>query len=330
MPQLAKKKSIKKETTQITFTEFDEKKYIITELRNIKLTIIGAAIGFVLSFCSFALTFLHPIAGAVVGGLGIALFKPMLSLAKVDTSKIEKKNYAGMFASYFFTWLAVWVILLNPPISDFAHPMMNDLTPQSQELSANYVDSSIYVKALILDNSGIKSVNIEVFDEKHPEGISVEQEKIKVAGSVYTANIFSTIDGLGIPEEVKNGNGTYKVSYRIIVQDTAGKNSEKVGEITVYPCKPPSIIAIQPPSGGIVRNDPIMFTVFENAGILKVYYTIDGEEMDGVKCNRERAPQYTCEISPKNWAKGQHNIVIIVIDMGGNECRSELLNYTRT
>ncbi|MEM2899574.1 MAG: hypothetical protein QXT63_02175, partial [Thermoplasmata archaeon] len=189
---------------------------------------------------------------------------------------------------------------------------------------------SIYVKAHITDNSGIKSVSIEIIDENHPEGVLVEEEKIKVASSIYSANIFSTIDRLGIPDDVKNGNGTFRVSYKIIVRDNSGKDIEKSGEITIHPCKPPSIIAIQPASGGIVRTDPIMFTVYENSGILKVYYTLDGEEMGGVKCDREKAPQYTCEISPKKWVKGQHTIVIIVIDMGGNECRSELLNFTRT
>ncbi len=325
-----KKKAIKKEPTQITFTEFDEKEYLVKELRNIKLTLVGSVLGVAIAFVSFALTFVHPVAGAVAGGLGVAAFKPMISTAKIDTSKLEKKNYLGMFASYFFTWIALWVLLLNPPIADVAHPSVNNITPAAQELSENYNDTGIYVTARIVDNAAISSVRFEVFDDAHPEPIAVPEDAMKRSGITYSANIFSIVDGLGALEGIKSGSGTALVNYRIISTDTSGQVTDVEGEITVYPYQPPSIIGIQPASGGIVRNDPIMFTVSENSGILKVYYILDGEEKGPLKYDKTKAPQYLCEISPKKWEKGTHTVVIVIIDMGGNECRSDVLTYTRS
>jgi hypothetical protein len=40
----------------------------------------------------------------------------------VDTSGFLKKTWIGNLGTYFFTFLAVWVLLLNVPFSDHAEP----------------------------------------------------------------------------------------------------------------------------------------------------------------------------------------------------------------
>jgi hypothetical protein len=107
--------------------EFKEDEFLkkeITDTRTAFLTIVyAAAFGVMAGVISLN--------GAFVGLAFLAALVGMFTLkwfygfAKVDTSGFAKKNWVGNVGSFFFTFLAVWVLLLNMPFSDHADPTVD-------------------------------------------------------------------------------------------------------------------------------------------------------------------------------------------------------------
>jgi len=63
---------------------------------------------------------------ALVGFIAIVFLRHIYPMIGVDTTLIEKKQWAGNIIMYIFTWLAIWILLSNPPFSDFAAPTIKE------------------------------------------------------------------------------------------------------------------------------------------------------------------------------------------------------------
>jgi hypothetical protein len=63
--------------------------------------------------------------GFLAALVGMFTLKWFYNFAKVETSGFAKKNWVGNVGSFFFTFLAVWVLLLNMPFSDHADPTVD-------------------------------------------------------------------------------------------------------------------------------------------------------------------------------------------------------------
>ncbi len=109
--------------------EFDEEEYMKKEILKGKSTLISVAIAPIFGIVSwyvFTLT-MDGFISLFAGMFGIVFFKPLYQKFNIDTSKIDKKGWIKNFGVYFFTLLAVWIILMNPPFSDFAEPEIGEL-----------------------------------------------------------------------------------------------------------------------------------------------------------------------------------------------------------
>jgi len=110
--------------------DFDEKEFLKKELRDTRsalTTIIYAvSFGMIAGLISMMGTNLAPVA-FMVGIAGIVTLKYFYAIAKVDTSEFKKKNWVGNIGTYFFTFLAIWVLMLNMPFSDHAPPSVDSV-----------------------------------------------------------------------------------------------------------------------------------------------------------------------------------------------------------
>jgi len=108
--------------------DFDEKEFLQKELRDSRtalMTIIYAVcFGIVAGLISTLGANLAPVA-FLVGITGIVTLKYFYAIVKVDTSGLKKRNWAGNIGTYFFTFLAIWVLMLNVPFSDHAPPAID-------------------------------------------------------------------------------------------------------------------------------------------------------------------------------------------------------------
>src|SRR5712691_591180 len=108
--------------------EFDEVGYMRQEIESARAavaTIAWAAVG---ALVAFLLTSVHPalafFAGIAVGA-GMYFIFPLIG---IRTEKFKRRDWTSHGITYFFSWLAFWIILLNPPFGDFVDPTIQAIS----------------------------------------------------------------------------------------------------------------------------------------------------------------------------------------------------------
>ncbi len=130
MAKKRKKDKAEKDEYEFRPPEFDEKEFLRKELTDTKTLIwtvlyavmFGVAAG-VLMLASEELLGV----AFMLGIAGIVSLKYFYPIIKVDVASFQKKNWLGNIATFFFTFLAIWVIVLNVPISDHARPAVENV-----------------------------------------------------------------------------------------------------------------------------------------------------------------------------------------------------------
>ncbi len=117
-----RKKEKKEEGYEFKMPEFDEEEYLKKEVRDAKTFFITFVYAAMIAVVSFGLTFVDVAAALLVGFIAIIFLRHIYPMLGIDTSLIEKKQWAGNIIMFIFTWLAIWILLSNPPFSDSAAP----------------------------------------------------------------------------------------------------------------------------------------------------------------------------------------------------------------
>jgi len=178
---MAKKKK-KEEKYEFKIPEFDEIDYMKKEMESAKVAIITIAFAIPVALLSYLLTLAGvSIIAFFVGILGIFCLRYLYPLLRIRTEDFDKKTWLGNAAMMFFTWLAFWVLLLNPPFTDLSRPTITEV---KVSVGNNWMDvkdggsiavplngnssADITVRAIVTDNVGIRSVNIIVRQGENP------------------------------------------------------------------------------------------------------------------------------------------------------------------
>jgi len=107
---------------------FDREEYMRTEISVAKATIFAAALAVPMAAVAM---FTLPVGGTggglLIGLAGISLLYFLFPLVKVDPKSLKVMHWLGAISTYFFLFLAVWVMLCNPPFNDFASPAIRDV-----------------------------------------------------------------------------------------------------------------------------------------------------------------------------------------------------------
>ncbi|MCX8173183.1 MAG: hypothetical protein N3F63_01020 [Thermoplasmata archaeon] len=162
------------------FPEFNEIEFVKKEMRDTKGALLVVLTGIIFAVISFLLTVAQqPGIGLLVGLVGMGSIKYILNALKVDTSEYKIKNWLGHIGSYFFIWLAIWILLMNAPFSDFAKPTIKDVKVYAEtggnntqcEIRYYGEEAKVIVKntsaitrivitAKITDNAALKTVRL--------------------------------------------------------------------------------------------------------------------------------------------------------------------------
>ncbi|MBN1677015.1 MAG: hypothetical protein JW880_00605 [Candidatus Thermoplasmatota archaeon] len=130
MAKKRKKTKAEKEEYEFRPPDFDEKEFLKKEMKDTKTliwTVLYAVLfGIIAGLLMLASEDLLGVA-FMVGIAGIVSLKYFYPLIKVDITSFQKKNWLGNIATFFFTFLAIWVLLLNVPISDHAKPAVENV-----------------------------------------------------------------------------------------------------------------------------------------------------------------------------------------------------------
>jgi hypothetical protein len=268
---MVKKSKEKDEGYEFTMPDFDEKEFIFGEKRKARTYFLSFAFGIIMGIvCHFAwrgispsyrwaLTFLLAIAS-------IGFLAKLLQLFKVDISQFGKKEWFGSIAFYFFTWLAIFIISINPPFYDASGPEIDSVSiPSVQEAG-----SSLVIAAKVTDNVGVENVVINISD-----GTSWEEHSMSKQDLIYSYQFHT------------NNTGLY--NYTISAEDDHGHTSTSEGNFTVGN----SLIIVDIPDQPLEATDEIKIMV--RADISKkpdisdsdnpylVYYIIEGTAVNATR-----------------------------------------------
>ncbi len=121
-PSVARRKRKEEEPDWVP-PEFDEVAFMRKEMENAKIAVgvvAWAVVGAIVGTLLYA--YVHPAAGFFVGlatfGALYFLF-PMLGL---PIHGYKPRDWINRFGTYFFCWLAFFILLLNPPFGDHTYP----------------------------------------------------------------------------------------------------------------------------------------------------------------------------------------------------------------
>jgi len=125
-----KRKKDKKEEEEYEFTppEFDEQEFLQKEIKDTKTAIltIGYAIVFGIIAGGLAAIDKALVApGILIGLAGIVSLRYFYKLMNFDISHLTRRSWVGTIGSFFMTFLAIWVLMINVPFMDLATPSVD-------------------------------------------------------------------------------------------------------------------------------------------------------------------------------------------------------------
>jgi len=266
---------------EIKLPEFDEKKFKETEKRKAKTSFISFLFGIFIAIISqflwthldaairWPLLFLFAISS--IGFLG-----KILQYLKIDIRKFSKKEWMGSISFYFFTWLAFFILFLNPPFYDASPPKIEvAVMPAIQQINENV---SIFAK--VTDNVGVKDVKINL------SGMH-DMEKYKFKGFYFF-----------------NYSGNKNTSFEIIAKDENGHVSRYKGMLHFSQ----AVIYIES-NGTIEANQTIKIFVLKNVSAYRVYYIVNGNEVNAsFSKNQGNYAIYTTSPIYQGWKAGENEI----------------------
>ncbi len=128
MAKKRRKQQLEKEEKEYKPPEFDKKEFMETEINVAKGTIYAAILAILMGIGAFLLMpYIGAGGGLLVGITGIGVMYFLFVLLRLDTTSYKILHWLGPIYSYFFLFLAVWVLLCNPPFSDQAAPDIMDV-----------------------------------------------------------------------------------------------------------------------------------------------------------------------------------------------------------
>ncbi len=174
----------KDEETDWVAPDFDEVGYMRQEMggaRAAVVTIGWAVVGALVSFLLYSVNPALAFFGGIAVGFGLYYILPVLG---IKTDSFRRRDWTGHGVTYFFSWLAFWIILLNPPFGDFTLPSIQgvSVSPYRAGLSSGLLcavpaasvtvpgtgNNSLYVLFQATDNVGLASLRVQVTPQSLP------------------------------------------------------------------------------------------------------------------------------------------------------------------
>jgi len=253
-------KGKKEEGYEFEMPEFDEKKFIEKEKRKAKIYFIAFAFGIVMGIiCRFAWVNISPglrwILTFLLAVCSLGFLAKIFQIFDIDISKFGKKEWLGSISFYLFTWLAIFILAINPPFYDASPPKIDAVSlPAIQQAGG-----SVLIAAKITDNVAVRSASVNITD-----GSSWSIYDMQKDGDVYTYSYAS--------------NKTGDFNYTIIATDKNGRESTFEGNFSFVD----DAILVDAPSKNVDASDEIEIMVIKGISSenFRVYYKIGGKEIN--------------------------------------------------
>ena len=133
-----KRKKDKKEDEDYEFVppEFDEKEFLKKEIKDTKISLITIVLAIVFAIIAGVLSAINRsmvLPSLLIGLAGVVGLKYIYTILKIDVSHFQKKNWLGSIGTFFFTFLAIFVLMINVPFLDLSEPSVEDVAVWANE-----------------------------------------------------------------------------------------------------------------------------------------------------------------------------------------------------
>lgn len=179
----------KEEEADWTPPEFDEVGYMRREMEGARAavaTIAWAVVGAIVAALLYSVYAPLAFFAGIAVGFGLYFVLPLMG---INTDGFKRRDWTGHGITYFFSWLAFWIILLNPPFGDHTDPTIQGISVSPYH--ANYPRSlfcaapvagtvdipnsnsggndSLYILFRATDNVGLSTLTVTVKPGSGPE-----------------------------------------------------------------------------------------------------------------------------------------------------------------
>ncbi len=185
MAKKRKRMEEKKEELEYKPPEFDRLEYVKTEVAASKATIIAALFAIPIGMAAWYVMPVGGTAGGLMAGLGgMSLLWILLPKLKLEVQNFKWTQWAGVFSTHFLVFLAIWVVACNPPFSDMASPVIEDVqvswdggnwTAVEKSLAGQWeaarpanVVGNMTIRAVVTDNRDLNRGNVTIQNRSQP------------------------------------------------------------------------------------------------------------------------------------------------------------------
>lgn len=277
--------------------DFDEDAFIHKEMVSFRTTVTLILVGIAAALVSWGVFAAMGggdgawYVGLLIWGLSVAGLIPLYRVLRFDISHYGKREWLGTGFLSFFTWLAFFMLVINPPFSDFAEPQVDAF------VSPNVVpaDQDVTLDLFINDNDGIRSFSFELVADN---GTVVADE-----GDLESRG------GGHFRFRAPLAGGTFK--YTAGAEDVNGLASQREGTFVVRP--DPLDVEV----GDLTSATGTVFvTVPADLRVYAVYADFDGDvatQDDRVYLERDESlGGWKASRNFAGWQQGENNFTIIV------------------
>jgi hypothetical protein len=269
--------------------KFDEEAFIKRERRNIKTLFIAFLFGLLIAAICFGFwvllegNFLRWELVLLVVVVNAIWIKYLFLKLNIDLTDFGRKGWLTTYAAYFFTWLLVLIVLVNPPFYDGEAPHAEVVAlPGMQEPGG-----TILIAAYIVDNVGVNKAGIN-FTIMDPNGNTFSPQ------FTYENNIFRYTY-----ENPSDLLGTS--NYTFVISDVNNRKTTITGSFT-YATDVLEIISSR--FTGIMSGDAISIKTDDRISKenFRVYYKIDnGSEINVNRNEPSDKEKYETSAEFKGW-----------------------------
>jgi len=287
-------------TDKLNLPKFNEAEFVAKEKRNIKALYISFALGFVMAIICFGFwallkgNFLRWELVLLLGVVNASWLRYLFVRFKIDVSQFTRKNWMSTYLTYFFGWLIIFIVLVNPPFYDDADPIVEiSALPGMQEPGGN-----VQIVALILDNVGVQQDDI-VFTLTDPWGTTTQPS------FTYQDHLFTYTQET--PSNYTDTPLTY--TYQLNATDPSGHTTSRNGTFTFTE---DALRLVSSITEGIRSGDKILFKADEAIDTpdnFRVYYTINGEEINATRDDPNDREMYETSAEYIGWQENSNQTI---------------------
>jgi hypothetical protein len=297
MAKRRKEEGEQQEPLDFQIPKFDEGAFIKRERRNIKTLFISFLFGLLLAVICFGFwvllvgSFLQWELVLLVGVVNMVWLRYIFLKLNIDLTEFGRRGWLTSYATYFFTWLLVLLIFVNPPFYDAEAPHVDlAVLPGVQEPGG-----TIFFAAHIVDNVGVNAqgIRLGIID---PNGTTTTPQ-FTFENSILRYTYQNPV----------NTTGTYQ--YTLVATDVNGHKTVVNGS---FAYRSDALEVISSQRTGIASGDVI--TIKADGQIsnenFRVYYRLDNEsELNVSRKDAASKDKYDTSAEFHGWSQDSVQIV---------------------